>query len=330
MLLKYYKNIKKGFHQKSIALTRFAQEIMYLGIDFLIEGGNRIYVSEVNLGLPGGAQEYDLTHLVRKGSSSGVFERIEAISGRTYGTGFKDYLESLPFIQSLKPFKVWMDGRGPFPREFHPALRLEDKWVQYQILNPTFPIAPTILFDPQDRATARRFIEERGKSVLKRRVGRGGRGFEIIDSDSAIERIPKRLLPCLLQKYIESKVEGYSLSIRAVAFAGEFICSYANIALRPTSNHGILTFVSAGDRFGLSDQEFETFFFNQRSWEAGIWFGDDEPAYLRHNLYEDEVAETELRLPLPVEAAIKETSSKIERLYESLDFSSLPPACFEA
>lgn len=35
-----------------------------------------------------------------------------------------------------------MDGCGPFPGAFHPALRLEDKWVQYQILGyPAFVAA---------------------------------------------------------------------------------------------------------------------------------------------------------------------------------------------
>jgi hypothetical protein len=87
--------------------------------------------------------------------------------------------------------------------------------------------------------------------------------------------------------------------------------------------------VSPGDRLGLADKEFATESFNQKSWEAEIWFGEDDPPYLRHNLYEDEVARTTLYLPTPLHRLIMELSVKIERLYEGLDLSSLPKACFE-
>lgn len=40
---------------------------MYLGIDFLVAPDLRPYVVEVNVGLPGGAQEHDLACLVRTG-----------------------------------------------------------------------------------------------------------------------------------------------------------------------------------------------------------------------------------------------------------------------
>ena len=95
------------------------------------------------------------------------------------------------------------------------------------------------------------------------------------------------------------------------------------------SNHGFLTFVSAGESFGLSEKEFGTASFNQKSWEAGIWFGEETPSYLQHNLYEDEVARTTLYLPEPILKTIKELSVKIERFYEGLDFTTLPKACFE-
>ena len=107
------------------------------------------------------------------------------------------------------------------------------------------------------------------------------------------------------------------------------MCMYANLSTRSYSNHGILTFVSQGDHFGLADKEFGTECFNQKSWEAEIWFGKNDPPYLRHNLYEDEVARTTLFLPNELYRTIEELSVKIERLYEGLDFSSLPRACFE-
>ena len=107
------------------------------------------------------------------------------------------------------------------------------------------------------------------------------------------------------------------------------MCMYTNLSSKSTSNHGILTFVSQGNPFGLSEKDFKTESFNQKSWEAEIWFGENEPSYLRHNLYEDEVAKTTLILPEPYHRMIKELSVKIERLYDGIDLSSLPKACFE-
>ena len=107
------------------------------------------------------------------------------------------------------------------------------------------------------------------------------------------------------------------------------MCMYANLSTRSYSNHGTLTFVSRGDHFGLADKEFRTICFNQKSWEAEIWFGKRGPPYLSHDLYEDEVAQTTLCLPASLYQWITETSVKIERFYEGLEFSSLPKACFE-
>ena len=47
---------------------------MYLGIDFLISSELKPYIIEVNVGLPGGAQEYHLTHLVHFGRPSDIFD----------------------------------------------------------------------------------------------------------------------------------------------------------------------------------------------------------------------------------------------------------------
>jgi hypothetical protein len=104
---------------------------------------------------------------------------------------------------------------------------------------------------------------------------------------------------------------------------------YGNLSTRPHSNHGFLTYVGEGDHFGLADRKFKSESFNQKSWEAEIWFGQNEPPYLRHNLYEDEVAKTTLCLPEPIQRMIRKLSVDIERLYEGLDLSSLPKACFE-
>jgi hypothetical protein len=302
---------------------------MYLGLDFLITPGLKLYLVEANVGLPGGAHEYDLTHKVYVGKPSNIFQRIESISQRIYGKTFTDYLHSLPFINSLKPFKIWMDGMGPFPDTFHPGLRMEDKWNQYQLLKAVAPMPETFIFDPEDKAGVGRFIEEREKVILKRRVGRGGRNLQIVTEPSSLWQLRLGSNPYLLQEYVESKVNGWNLSVRSVAFGGEFMCMYANLAARPASNHGILTFISPGTPFGLREKHFKTESFNQKSWEAGIWFGENEPEYLRHNLYEDEVARSTLLIPESLLKTIKELSIKIERIYEELDLFSLPKACFE-
>jgi hypothetical protein len=222
-----------------------------------------------------------------------------------------------------------MDGQGPFPQTFHPGLRLEDKWVQYQLVKSIVPMPETVIFNPQDMKEAEAFLKRKGKLVLKRRLGRGGRGFKVIPDRAALSAPETGGFPSLLQEYVESKTEGYTFSIRATAFAGEFICLYANLSTRSHSNHGALTFVSTGNDFGLADRKFETEFFNQKSWEAELWFGKDAPPYLKHNLYEDEVARTILFLPVSLYQWITEASVKIERHYEGFDFSTLPEACFE-
>jgi hypothetical protein len=302
---------------------------MYLGIDYLITHDLKPIVVEVNVGLPGGAQEYDLAHLVYCGRPSHIFHRVEETALQVYKKTFKDYLYSLAWIQGLKPFKLWMDGEGPFPTVMHPGLRLEDKWVQYQLLKSTVPMPETIIFDPLDLAVAERFFKKKKKTVLKRRLGRGGRGFRLIVNPRSLSALKQEEHSLLLQEYIESPINRYVFSIRAIAFGGEFLCMYANLSRRPYSNHGIITFVTPGNRFGLADEVFTTQSFNQKSWEAELWFGEDEPSYLRHNLYEDEVARTTLYLPAPLYSLIRELSVKIERLYEGLDLSSLPGACFE-
>ena len=302
---------------------------MYLGIDFLVTPELNPLVVEVNVGLPGGAQEHDLTSLVHTGRPSGVFSRIEKVSHEVYGKPFREYLQSLPWLNSLKPLKIWMDGEGPFPQAFHPALRLEDKWVQYQILSSRVPMPETMVCDPSDISEAGRFLSRKGRLVAKRRLGRGGRDFKLIDSIGDLAGETAGPYGRLFQEWVDSRVASYVFSIRSIAFGGEPICGYANLASRTVSNHGVLTFIESGSRLGLSVDEFAVRPFNQRSWEAEIWFGRDEPTYLRHNLYEDEVAEAALVVPRDVWAAIQDISVKIERFYESLELAALPRAFFE-
>jgi len=313
---------------------------VYIGIDFLLTPEKppiaaTPHLLEVNIGLPGGAQEYDLVHQVYKGRSSGVFEVIESSSREAYGLAFGDYLHSLPFIGPLKALKLWMDGYGPLPAEIHSALRLEDKWVQYQILSPRFRMPRTMPWDPAGtNVPADVFFESlRGRpAVLKRRTGRGGRGLALIDGPQALPSAPPDPWPRMLQERLESRLEGFSVSIRAVAFAGRFVAAYANLAPRPTSNHGFLAFVAPGDSFRLEKPDLELHAFDQRSWEAAVWFGPDpsaDPPHLRHNLNEDQVASTALIVPADVLNEIRTVSVEVERLYEGLDFNALPRAWFD-
>jgi hypothetical protein len=302
---------------------------MYLGIDFLVTPHLAPFVVEVNVGLPGGAQEYELTHQGYLGKSSGIFEKIERTSREVYGKPFQDYLNSLPFIESLKPFKIWMDGMGPFPSTFHPGLRLEDKWIQYQLIHPMIDMPETMIFDPLHLREAKRFLEHKGAIVLKRRLGRGGRGLQKITDAQAFLSVKPDSKGCLLQEYVESTVDGFNFSIRSVAFGGRFMCMYANLSTRSASNHGTLVSVSPGRSLSLAEKDFRTESFDQRSWEAKIWFGENDPPYLRHNLYEDMVAQTTLHLSSSALDTIRETSIRIERAYEALDLFSLPKACFE-
>lgn len=302
---------------------------MYLGIDFIIDTKLKPYLIEVNVGLPGGAQEYELSHKVYLGKTSNIFSKIEEISHKVYDKKFRDYLHSLPFIESLKAFKIWMDGQGPPPNQFHPALRLEDKWIQYQLIKSLAPMPETMIFDTENLSKAESFLNKYGKVVLKRRLGRGGRDFKIISNIESLNQLNIKSRSYLIQEYIESKILGYVFSIRAVAFAGEFICMYANLSKREYSNHGIITFIKSGKEFRLLDSKFEIESFNQKSWEADIWFGDHYPSYLQHNLFEDEVSKTALIIPEQLFKTIKEISIKVERFYENLDFSTLPKAYFE-
>ena len=302
---------------------------MYLGIDFLITPELKLYLAEVDVGLPFGAHQYHLTHLVHFGKPSDIFRRIEWTSRKVYGKTFKDYIHSLPFIESLISYEIWMDGEGPFPKTFHPGLRLEDRWNQYQLIKAIAPMPETIVLDTEDLVGADRFIERKKKIVLKRRVGEDERDLQVISEPSVLWKL--NLIPhrYLLQEYIETKINGYFLLIRSVVFGGEFMCMVATLSIASVPNQRILTFVSSGNPFGLSEINFKTESFNQRSWESEIGLGQNEPQDRRHNVNEELVAKATLLLPEPYVRTIKELSLRVERLYDRLDLFALPKACFE-
>jgi len=302
---------------------------MYLGIDFLLRPPLDPVVIEVNVGLPGGAEEYERAFRSLHGRAPGVFDRIEDIALREYGRPFREYLGGLPFLPALKEMKLWMDGKAPSPSAFHPALRLEDKWVQYQILKDLVPMPETMILGPEYIASAETLLQRRGRLACKLRSGRGGRGFFRIDSVEALRAAAVDGTPRIVQEWIESRVDRFHFSIRAVAFGGRYVCAYANLAQREYSNHSIIAVVEEGGRFGLEPERFLTRLFDAPSWEGVLWFGEEEPPYLYHNLRQDEAAEAALLLPASVFSAIKATAVRIEQHYESLDWEKLPAAWFE-
>jgi hypothetical protein len=301
---------------------------MYLGIDFLIGTGLRPFVVDVNLGLSGGAQEYDRTFIVRAGVPSGIFEDLDAVSRASYGKPFAAYLNSLAFLPELKSFKLWMDGEGLLPADIPPILRLEDKWVQYRVLKGRVPMPASVPFDAAHKRAAQSLLERCGSLVVKRRAGRGGLGFGIVRDPGSLRRPPDPAWPMLLQEPVDSRVDGYVFSLRAVVFAGRFLCAYANLARSAPTNRGTLAFVEPGARFGLTDRSFETVSFREKSWEAQIWFGGETPAHLARNLFEVTVARASLVLPEALWDEIRTEALDIEQIYETIVPAALPRAFF--
>jgi hypothetical protein len=105
---------------------------------------------------------------------------------------------------------------------------------------------------------------------------------------------------------------------------------YANLSGKDTSNHGLLAYIKTGDRLAFDVRGFsETLMFDEKSWEAELWFGTDDPPEMHHNLYEDEVAREALIVPGETVTRIQSLTVQIERLYEALDLTTLPRVCFE-
>ncbi len=302
---------------------------MYIGIDFLIDSDLNLYISEINTGLPGGAQEYDYIYRIKHKKRSSVFNKINYISKKVYSKNFFNHINELPYIDDLRKLKVWMDGMGPLPKKPSKALRLEDKWVQYLHLKDSYPMIGTEIFNYKNYKKYINHFPVPEGLALKRRVGRGGRGFRHIKN---LEEL-KNLTGChdklknrfyIIQPYIKSKVDKYHFSIRAAGFAGYFICCYANLALRETSNHGFLFHVVPGDFIGITSKNFKTTKFVKKAWEANIFFGKNIPSYLYHNLYEDEVASADLIVPSNIFNKIKKISESISAHYKNLKFENLP------
>jgi len=300
---------------------------MYIGLDFLLSDKKKIYLSEVNIGLPGGAFEYDIAHKTVFGKASGVFEKIERVSEKFHMKSFRDYIHTMPFIEELKEFKLFMDRLRPIPSKLHPVLRLEDKWIQYQLLNEKFLMPYTEIFNPSDSKQIESFQNKFKKIALKKRTGRWGKGFEVIEDVKFSEAV--REIPYLIQEYIVSKVGNYLLSIRAVSFEGEFICMSGDISESHDSKWRYVIFIEEGEKISLRDDSFEIIDIEGISWEGKIWYNGNIPEHQKLNLIGDKVANTILYLPQEIISEIKKLSEEIGKIYMNLDFSKLPEAWFE-
>ena len=302
---------------------------MYIGADFLIDKDLKLYLSEVNTGLPAGAQEFDFVYKAKYKKSSGVFQKIEFLSKRYTGKNFFDYINGLSFIDDLRALKIWMDGKGHLPKNPSKALRLEDKWIQYLILSHMYPMVATEIFQTQKTIKDIESISEENPIVLKKRYGRGGKGFLLIKNSDELKKAKTKKNLYIVQPYLESSIGSYKLSIRAASFMGYFICMFASLSKKLTSNHGIRFFVTPGDNFKITNEYFEVKEIIQKSWEADIFYKRNIPDYLYHDVYEETIGLAELIIPERLYTDIQKISASISHYYKNLDFNTLPKSYIE-
>jgi hypothetical protein len=302
---------------------------MYIGLDFLIDDDLNLYLSEVNTGVPAGAYEYNLVYLEKFGKPSGVFEKIENLSRKNFSCSFRDYIRGLPYLNDLRRLKIWMDDMGPAPSVTSKELRLEDKWIQYNLLSSKYNMAPTIIYDPRKISSFRNRYSEKGCLVIKKRIGRGGKGFQILKNNQKPGNLPLPEKFYIIQPYINSSLAGYRLSIRATAFCGSFVCMFASLSKRLTSNHGYRFYVTTGSRLKISRKDFRIKKVVEKAWEAEIFFGDKLPEYLYNNVFIEEISDTIVIIPQNIINKIKEISSSISFLYQKLNVDNLPECVLE-
>lgn len=293
---------------------------MYIGIDFLIDRGRKLFLSEVNTGVPAGAFEYDLVYREHFGKPSGIFNRINNISKKNFSLSFKDYVRNLSYIDDLKMLKIWMDGKGVFPSNPSPRLRIEDKWIQYNLLSPEFDMLPTEIYDAEKKVLLSSFHPDDTSFVIKRRLGRGGQGFRIFKKRERITELEEPENHYIVQPWINSSVENLSMSVRATAFCGEFICMFASLSPREVSNHGYRFYVKPGNRFGLLKRDYRLKDVVKRSWEAEILFGDNIPSYLKKSVMVETISDDTLIIPEAIYEKIIRTSQYASHKIANVDY----------
>jgi len=296
---------------------------MYIGIDFLIDAGQELYLSEINTGAPAGAFEYDLVFREQFNRPSGVFKKIDDISKKNFSLTFREYIRRLPYIADLRMLKIWMDGMGPFPAHPAPELRLEDKWIQYNILSGEFDMLPTEIYSRENEEQYWKTDAGKTRLVVKRRLGRGGREFWVCKKGEKIKDLEKPGNQYIMQPWIDSSIEGLSMSVRAASFCGEFICMLASLSPRRVSNHGYRFYTMPGNRLGLSRSGYRLKKVIKKSWEAGIFFGGDIPDYLEESVMVETVSDGVLTLPENIYTSILEISGQVSRKIDGIDCSRI-------
>ncbi len=303
---------------------------MYIGADFLIDEDLNLYLSEVNIGLPAGAFEYDLLYLEKFGKPSEIFKKIEALSRRNFSKNFTEYIRNLPYFNDLRRLKIWMDSHGPLPSNPSKELKLEDKWIQYNLLSSRYKMVPTLIYNSEDIHNFENIFPESNNLIIKRRIGRGGKDFRILKNDKKPNNLPFPEDFYIIQPYIKSHLGKYRLSIRAAAFCGKFICMFASLSKRLTSNHGYRFYINAGNKLDISNRHFKIKKVIKKAWEAEIFFGDKIPSYLYKNIFIEKIStNAELILPSGIYNKISDVSSSISDLYQKLDFNKLPASYIE-
>jgi len=297
---------------------------MYLGIDFLIDRGRDLYLSEINTGVPAGAFEYDLVYRQQFGKPSGIFDRLDRISQKNFSLSFNKYIISLPYIEELRKLKVWMDGRGEFPADPPPELKLEDKWIQYRLLSGITDMLPTEIYDGNNKDFFARRCPGITKFVLKRRLGRNGRGMRLIKRGETVKKMERPLQDHIIQPWIDSSADGLTMSIRAAVFCGEFICMFASLSTREVSNHGYRFYIQPGEKLGLSSRKFKLLKVKKKSREAEILFGDDLPGYLEEAVTLETISDGKLMIPHGIYSAIKKSSALINQTIMKTDLGLYP------
>jgi hypothetical protein len=223
-------------------------------------------------------------------------------------------------MDDLRALKIWMDGKGPLPKNPSKALRLEDKWVQYLVLSESYPMIPTGVF--QHKRTKTPF-------VLKKRYGRGGKGLTLINSPEDLNGLEIMENFYIVQPYLDSSLGPFKMSVRAASFMGQFICMFASLSRKLTSNHGIRFYVMPGDHLRLTDKNFTVREMVQKCWEADIFYKGNVPDYLYHDVYEETIAEAELIIPERLYTDIQRMSASISDFYKDIDFDTLPKSFIE-
>lgn len=302
---------------------------MYIGADFLLDKDLSLYLSEVNTGVPAGAFEYDLLYREKFGKYSGIFKKIEALSRKNFKKSFTDHIRNLPYIDDLRNLKIWMDGRGSVPSNSPAELRLEDKWIQYNLLSSEYRMPPTEIYDSKNFKNFGNAFSGTCDLIIKRRMGRGGKGLKILKNGKKPHNLPLPDNFYIIQPYIKSQLRGYRLSIRAAAFCGSFVCMFASLSKRLTSNHGFRFYITDGSELKISNSHFKVKKVIKKAWEAEIFFGDELPGYLYKDVHIEEISDAELVIPRDIYSKIRSTASSISNLYRKLDFSKLPHSCIE-